>query len=140
MTPAIGDRRTDLPRSTGNAAFAEVDIGSLSPETMVFKAFSQYDERVGEFLPKPVGDLDSWILKPKGATSKYVDTPEGYLRDMDTEFKILETVAQRLGNNKAAVGSINLISEKEVCPSCTSIVEQFRIKYPEVQLNVFTVN
>lgn len=58
---------------------------------------------------------------------------------MDTEFKILETVAQRLGNNFEAVGRINLMSEKTVCPSCSSVIQQFRDRYPKVQLNVFTV-
>ena len=78
-------------------------------------------------------------MKPKVASSKYVNSPEGYMRDMDTEFKILETVAQRLGDNKEAVGRIDLISEKAVCPSCTDVITQFRDRYPKIQLNVFTV-
>jgi filamentous hemagglutinin len=61
------------------------------------------------------------------------------MRDMDTEFKILEDVAQKLGSNTAAKGQINLISEKMVCPSCTGVITQFREMYPNVQLNVFTV-
>jgi len=94
------------------------------------KSYSQFDARVEEFLPKPSGDLNSWILIPQVATSKYVGTAEGYLRDMDTEFKILETLAQRLGPNSHASGRINLISEKMVCPSCTNVVTQFRERYP----------
>lgn len=58
---------------------------------------------------------------------------------MDTEFKILETLAQRLGPNSQASGRINLISEKMVSPSCTNIVNQFRERYPNIQLNIFTV-
>ncbi|GLU36053.1 deaminase domain-containing protein [Pseudomonas sp. NBRC 100443] len=123
----------------GNVAFAEINIAELAPETMVLKAFSRYDERVGEFLPKPGGDLDSWVLKPQEATSKYIGTPAAYLRDMDTEFKILETVAQNLESNPLASGAINLISEKMVCPSCTDVVRQFRERYPNVKLNIFTV-
>lgn len=135
---AVSDIRADLPRE-GNVAFAEIDVGALSSETMVMKAYSQFDDRVGEFLPKPSGDLNSWVLKPQVATSKYVGTPEGYLRDMDTEFKILETVAQRLGPSSQASGRINLISEKMVCPSCSDIVNQFRERYPNIQLNIFTM-
>ncbi|RMR54455.1 hypothetical protein ALP83_200128 [Pseudomonas syringae pv. actinidiae] len=138
LSAAVSDVRTGLPRE-GNVAFAEVDVGALSSETMVMKAYSQFDARVEEFLPKPSGDLSSWILKPQVSTSKYVGTAEGYLRDMDTEFKILETLAQRLGPNSPASGRINLISEKMVCPSCTNIVTQFRERYPNIQLNVFTV-
>ncbi|WP_460083173.1 deaminase domain-containing protein [Pseudomonas sp. H3_H05] len=138
LSSAVSDIRTGLPRE-GNVAFAEVDVGTLSSETMVMKAYSQFDNRVEEFLPKPDGDLNSWILKPQVATSKYVGTPEGYLRDMDTEFKILETLAQRLGPSSQTSGRINLISEKMVCPSCSDIVTQFRERYPNIQLNVFTV-
>ena len=137
LSSAVDDVRVDLPRE-GNVAFAEIDIDFLSSETMLMKAYSQYDARVGEFLPKPDGDLSSWTLKPQVSTSKYTGTPEGYLRDMDTEFKILETLAQRLGGNTQAAGRINLISEKMVCPSCTGIVNQFRERYPNIQLNIFT--
>ncbi|QZP35866.1 hypothetical protein K5K95_16255 [Pseudomonas sp. DR48] len=113
--------------------------GLDKPEKIDLSPFFQYDERIGEFLPKPPGDLQSWVLQPQSATSKYIGTPEAYLRDMDTEFKILETVAQRLGDNPSAVGQINLISEKSVCPSCTDVIRQFRDRYPKIQLNVFTV-
>ncbi|NWE15255.1 two-partner secretion domain-containing protein [Pseudomonas yamanorum] len=139
LSSAIADIRRDLPRE-GNAAFAEVNIDALSKEVMVMKSFSQYDARVGEFLPKPAGNLDSWLLKPQPATSRYIGTPEAYLRDMDTEFKILETVAQRLGDNTAAAGRINLVSEKMVCPSCSDVIKQFRDRYPKIQLNIFTVD
>jgi filamentous hemagglutinin len=102
------------------------------------KAYSGYDEAVGSFLPKPSGSMDTWILKPSEATSKYVGGPGAYLRDVDTEFKILETVTQRLGNNTTASGQINLFTEKLVCPSCSDVVNQFRQRYPNIQLNVFT--
>jgi hypothetical protein len=71
-------------------------------------------------------------------SEKYIGGPGAYLRDADTEFKILETVAQRLGQNTSATGRINLLSEKAVCPSCTGMVLQFREHYPNIQLNVFT--
>ncbi len=138
LLSVVSDMRADLPRE-GNVAFAEINVGALSSETMVMKAYSQFDDRVGEFLPKPSGDLNSWVLKPQVSTSRYVGTPQGYLRDMDTEFKILETVAQRLGSNSQASGRINLISEKMVCPSCSDVVVQFRERYPNIQLNIFTV-
>lgn len=138
LSAAVNDVRTGLPRE-GNVAFAEVDVSALSSETMVMKAYSQFDARVEQFLPKPSGDLNSWILKPQVAKSKYVGTAEGYLRNMDTEFKILETLYQRLGPNSQASGRVNLISEKMVCSGCTNIVTQFRERYPNIQLNIFTV-
>jgi len=121
----------------GNVGFAEVNIASVSSEPLVMKAYSGYNESVGAFLPKPAGNVDTWILKPSEATSKYIGGPEAYLRDVDTEFKILETIAQRLGNNTNAVGQINLFSERIVCPSCSNVVTQFRQRFPNIQLNVF---
>ncbi|MGE8367726.1 deaminase domain-containing protein [Cupriavidus sp.] len=102
------------------------------------KAYSGYDDAIGSFLPKPTGDMNSWLLKPSEATSKYVGGVGAYLRDSDTEFKILETVAQKLGDNKTASGTINLFSEKSVCQSCTDVIMQFRQMYPNIQLNIFT--
>lgn len=84
-------------------------------------------------------DWPSWVLQPQLATSKYIGTPEAYLRDMDAEFKILETVAQRLGNNQSATDRINLIPEDSVSPGCTDVIRQFCERYPKVHLNVFTV-
>ncbi|MGA3817116.1 deaminase domain-containing protein [Ralstonia nicotianae] len=129
--------RSGLPR-TGNVAVAEVKIPALSSETSMMKAYSSYDEAINGFLPKPAGDMDTWLLKPSVASSRVIDSPVGYLRDVDTEFKILETVAQRLGGNKSASGVINLFSEKDVCPSCTGVIMQFRKMFPNIQLNVFT--
>ncbi|AXW39056.1 hemagglutinin [Ralstonia solanacearum] len=129
--------RTELP-ANGNVAVAEVSIPALSTETSVMKAYSGYDEAIGSFLPKPSGDVDSWLLKPVKATAKYVGGDGAYLRDSDTEFKILETIAQRLGDKRSASGVINLLSEKSVCPSCTSVVMQFRSMFPNIQLNIFT--
>ncbi|WP_183035467.1 deaminase domain-containing protein [Cupriavidus sp. UME77] len=51
---------------------------------------------------------------------------------------MLETIAQRLGGGRNVVGSINLFSEKAVCPSCTSVIVQFRSMFPNIQLNIFT--
>ncbi|MHA6829473.1 deaminase domain-containing protein, partial [Ralstonia pseudosolanacearum] len=129
--------RSGLPR-TGNVAVAEVKIPALSSETSMMKAYSSYDEAINGFLPKPAGDMDTWLLKPSVASSRVIDSPVGYLRDVDTEFKILETVAQRLGGNKSASGVINIFSEKDVCPSCTGVIMQFRKMFPNIQLNVFT--
>ncbi|WP_407923291.1 deaminase domain-containing protein [Cupriavidus agavae] len=31
-----------------------------------------------------------------------------------------------------------MFSEKAVCPSCTGVIMQFRSRYPNIQLNIFT--
>jgi filamentous hemagglutinin len=67
-----------------------------------------------------------------------VNTTGSFLRDVDGEFKILETTAQKLGNNPAAVGRIDLYTELRACTSCGGAIVQFRARYPNIQLNVFT--
>ncbi|WP_425289353.1 deaminase domain-containing protein [Shewanella algae] len=64
-------------------------------------------------------------------------TPDAYTRQWDTEFKILNDVALRLGNNRNATGSINLFTERLTCTSCTDVIFDFKARYPNIQLNVF---
>ncbi|MGA5301778.1 deaminase domain-containing protein [Nucisporomicrobium flavum] len=55
-------------------------------------------------------------------------------RPFDSENKILEHYAANL--NKDAKGTINLYSEREPCPSCSSVIDQFRETFPGIQVNV----
>lgn len=137
LVSAVDSVKTQVPAS-GNVAFAEVDVPLLSREPLVMKAYSGYNDSIDGFVSKPIGDFDTWILKPQASISKYKNGEGAYLRDMDTEFKILEDIAQKLKGNSNASGVINLLSEKMVCPSCTGVVEQFRRSFPKIQLNVFT--
>ncbi|TLP54873.1 deaminase domain-containing protein [Microbispora triticiradicis] len=47
---------------------------------------------------------------------------------------MLEHYADNLGPSSR--GTINLYSELEVCPSCSSVIEQFRDMFPGIKLNV----
>ncbi len=67
------------------------------------------------------------------ATSKTGDT---YNRSSDSEAKILNNIAAQLGNNTKAKGSINLLTERAPCTSCSNIILQFQKKYPNIQLNI----
>jgi hypothetical protein len=121
----------------GNIGYAEIDIDFPGlPATM--KAHSKFNDRDG-WAPLPSGEnaifAPTWVDK----NGKVVDpgTPDSWLRDVDTEYKILESVAQTLGDNHAAKGKINLFTERAPCASCNPIINQFRERYPNVQLNVF---
>jgi len=128
--------RSSLPaelQGKGNMAFAQIDVPGI-PNNM--KAFSRLDS--GEF---------GYAAVPKGPTvfeplsvDKYgrVDTAGSFLRNVDGEYKILENIAQKLGENPLATGRIDLFTELKACTSCASTIIQFRTKYPGIQLNVFT--
>jgi hypothetical protein len=58
------------------------------------------------------------------------------LRSADSEAKILNNVAAQLGDNTSAIGTINLLTERAPCASCSNIIEQFQAKYPNITINV----
>ena len=61
---------------------------------------------------------------------------DGYDRAVDTEAKILEEIASKLGNTPNATGTIQLLTENPPCTSCQSVFQQFRQRYPNIQLKV----
>jgi filamentous hemagglutinin len=129
-------RRAELPfelQSKGNLAVARLEIPGL-PSSM--KAYSRFDSGEMGYVPMPSGFR---VFEPL-AVDKYgaVDTVGSFLRNVDGEFKILEATAQRLGNNPAAAGRIDLFTELKACTSCGGAIVQFRTRYPNIQLNVFT--
>ncbi len=75
-------------------------------------------------------------------TDPYFDaTPTGKnLRDKDSEYKLLNWLAQRFNPARAfvsdIVGTVNLYTELEPCLSCSNVIEQFRGMFPNIELNV----
>ncbi|WP_239069421.1 deaminase domain-containing protein [Lysinibacillus sphaericus] len=59
---------------------------------------------------------------------------QNFLRDVDTEYKILNDLADKIGTNYEVKGSIKLFTEKETCDSCNLIIKQFNEKYPNVTI------
>ncbi|AYF78555.1 hypothetical protein D7D52_37375 [Nocardia yunnanensis] len=55
-------------------------------------------------------------------------------RPTDSEFKILDQLAQKL--NPDSKGVINLYTEREPCPACDNVIKQFQDKFPGVKVNV----
>lgn len=49
-------------------------------------------------------------------------------RTSDSEWQILESIAPRL--NSGSRGTINLYTERAPCPSCQSVISQFRDRFP----------
>jgi len=60
-------------------------------------------------------------------------------RYKDTEAKILEDIASKIKDPNIK-GEVNLFSEFDTCQSCTNIILEFREKYPNIKLNIFTNN
>lgn len=62
--------------------------------------------------------------------------PYPLLRNVDSEAKILNNLANMLGDNTTVSGTINLLTERAPCASCSNVIEQFQLKYPNIKVNV----
>jgi filamentous hemagglutinin len=45
-----------------------------------------------------------------------------------------------LGDNTSAIGTVNLLTERIPCASCSNVIEQFKAKYPNIKINVLDNN
>ena len=137
----VDDIRAGLPKKlqgSGNMGFAQVDIPGLPTELKAHSRINYPSDKGAEGF-EHLADESEWIFKPKAVDpdNVRVGTPDAYVRQWDTEFKILNDVALRLGNNRNATGSINLFTERLTCTSCTDVIFDFKARYPNIQLNVF---
>ncbi len=115
------DRAAEIRRmhSVGkgrNIAFSSYDIGGTSQS-----------ELIGLSGPTKVGTAD--IPLPR------IFTPEAR-REVDSEVKILETIAHQFQDNRSVSGTIDLFTERAPCDSCSTIIAEFREMFPNITINV----
>ena len=58
-------------------------------------------------------------------------------RAVDSEAKILNNIAAQLGDNTSVMGNINLLTERPPCVSYSNVIDLFKAKYPNINVNVF---
>lgn len=61
-------------------------------------------------------------------------------RNVDTEYKILNDIANSLGDNTSITGTIKLFTERPPCDSCADVIKQFTKKYANITLEVVDNN
>ena len=113
----------------GNVAVAQVNISGLKTDWF---AHSQIDA-LGDM--KPPNAVSNISLKP-GSPVFTASEIGGFMRDVDTEYKILSDIANSLGNNTSATGTIKLLTERPMCNSCANVVTQFTAKYKNIVIEV----
>lgn len=139
LTTQVADLRATLTgnaKTGGNMGVAQIDIPGIQP-TMA--ASSQVD------LPSAAQAASGFVGKvPETFPSSVVPTggakPFPLLWDVDSEAKILNNVAAKLGDNTSATGTINLLTERSLCASCSNVIDLFKAKYPNITVNVFDNN
>ena len=113
----------------GNVAVAQVNISGLKTDWF---AHSRIDV-LGDM--KPPNAVSNISLKP-GSPVFTASEIGGFMRDVDTEYKILSDIANSLGNNTSATGTIKLLTERPMCNSCANVVTQFTAKYKNIVIEV----
>lgn len=74
----------------------------------------------------------------------YLDLPNkqgvSIPRNIDSEYKILDNIADRLGDNTQVSGTVTILTEREACKSCLGAADQFRVRFPNVVVKIFDNN
>ncbi|MFF2089256.1 deaminase domain-containing protein [Paenibacillus sp. NPDC058174] len=124
-------------KESGNFAYAEVNVSGVNKTD--FYAHSGIHNPA-----KKIPGTEEFSFKPENPTFKATEAPDNggntYLRDGDTEYKILNDLAEKIGDNTNASGSIKLFTEKDTCGSCNKIIQQFSQKYPNIKIEVIHNN
>ncbi len=115
---------------SGNMGSAWAKIDGEMDE--VISAFSSYDDEAGFAILRDNRHFDTLKVN----SQQIVDGVNAYDRMFDSEAKILEEIAAKLGNKTGVTGTINLYTERACCPSCEYVIQQFQQKYPNIIINV----
>jgi RHS repeat-associated protein len=85
-------------------------------------------------------DFNGSVPKPTNPVFDNTPTANGNLRDADSEFKLLNYIAQRFNPSNAFTsdigGSAELYTELPPCLSCSNVIGQFRSMFPNIDLTV----
>ncbi|MBY4695572.1 hemagglutinin repeat-containing protein [Burkholderia latens] len=135
LTQQVADLRATLTgsaKTSGNVGVAQINIPGIQP-TMA--ASSQIS------TPTPAQQALGFVGKvPETFPSSSVWTagndPILLNRSADSEAKILNNIAAQLGDNTSVSGTINLLTERAPCVSCSNVIQQFQNKYPNIKIDV----
>lgn len=131
---------TSLYKTSGNFGYAETSVSGLSRKE--FFAHSSIDSKSfkGD-LPSRVPDISLEPTNPvfdalEVNSDNVINGKDAYTRFYDSEYKILNDIASKLGNKTDASGTIKLFTDRETCPSCARTVNQFMEKYKNIKVEV----
>ncbi|RXV69184.1 filamentous hemagglutinin N-terminal domain-containing protein [Burkholderia stabilis] len=135
LVQQVADLRSTLTgsaKTSGNVGVAQINIPGIQP-TMA--ASSQISTPTAEqqalgFVGKVPETFPSSNVWTSG------NDPILLNRSADSEAKILNNIAAQLGDNTSVSGTINLLTERAPCTSCSNVIQQFESKYPNIKVNV----
>ena len=137
LTTSLRSELNSKMKNSGNFGVAVIDIKGVQP-LMASSSRLDTSKLSNSLMEKGfVAQVDKPTFKSftvANANGRLID------RSTDTEAKILNNVAAQLGNNSKATGRITLFTEREPCVSCSINIDQFRKKYPNIDLNIVDSN
>ncbi len=136
-TVQMANRVTDIRRSLpsdlkrgGNVAIADVKVDGLPSSLAAHSGIENPTtaQKASGLVGKGEGVFDTFSVPNKSG----VPIP----RAGDSEAKIFENLALRLGENTKATGSVTIFTERPACGSCMWVIDQFVAKYPGIRVSV----
>ncbi|MDX6916963.1 deaminase domain-containing protein [Pectobacterium carotovorum] len=116
-------------RTKGNVAVAEINIPGM-PKTLA--GHSRIEKAENGFVGDGKQNFQFKELPNKQGV--------GVDRNIDSEYKILDNLDDKLGNNTLAKGSVTIFTERAACESCLGVVDQFQKMYPNIKLELLDNN
>jgi RHS repeat-associated protein len=145
---ALPDKYQKLDKmgnKVGNVAYSTSEIAGYDIGDM--KSFSQFGSTGKNGIKNPVDGWVSNVENPNYSNAvlpvnkkNQVDITDGYLRNNDTEYKIIENYNNILNGDYNAKGKITIVSEREVCPSCDNVIKSFSKDYKKIEIIVVDGN
>lgn len=125
---------SDLKRG-GNFCIAKVKIQGIKSELYAHSGINVISD--ARSSANSVSDI---TLKPINPIFKasFIPISDGTMlyRDIDTEYKILNNIAEKLGDDTDISGKIRLFTERPCCDSCNNVMLEFLKKYKNILIEV----
>lgn len=129
----LHDKAVDYKAKFTGKARKKGNLGIMELDGKTYVASSAVDKAEDPGYINFKGDKDMIVLKPESPNFKTREVGT-HNRDVDSEYKLLEHAAEIAKDGKPH--KIELLSEKAMCESCQGVLEQFKEKYPNVEISV----
>ncbi|MGI8466716.1 deaminase domain-containing protein [Pectobacterium punjabense] len=116
-------------RTSGNVAVAQIDIPDM-PKSMA--AHSKIDIGEKSFVGRGSENFKYEVIKNNEG--------KPISRNTDSEYKILDDLADKLGGNVTAQSKVTIFTERAACESCLGVVDLFQKKHPGITVEVIDNN
>lgn len=126
-------------KKKGNFGLANVNVSGVTKKE--FFASSRVNDLTNTTLRERLPDISvlpsNEIFPWSTIANKAGDAID---RNIDAEYKILTEIAQKLGDNVNASGTIKLFTERDMCNSCANVLGLFSSIYKKINIEVIHNN